>query len=223
MIILIKIAGFLFLFIMVLYGIILPTFGYKVEIDDLDAELKKINENPKKFQLSIGLALIHNASVITLTILLFIVYGPPYNIILGIILLICRIGEGLILTYNDKNYGGFLSMARKYSSTSGAGKDSLSDIARTINKTISSRFKFAMILWAIGSLAFSIALVTYGVVPPFIGWLGIVASIFIGIDNVIGLVKPNLKTKPSFKILLVIGGLSAIAFEVILGVFLLFF
>ena len=216
-------SGFLFLFILVLYLILLPAFGYKVEIGDLDAELQKINDNPKKFQLSIGLALIHNVSVITLTIILFIVFGPPYNIILGIVLLICRIGEGLILIYNDKNYGGFLNMARRYSGTSGAEKNSLSDLARTITKANSSRFKYAMILWTIGTLAFSIVLVTYGVVPPFIGWLGIVASILIGFDNVIGLAKPNLKTKPSFRVLLVIGGLSAISFEVIIGGWLLFY
>jgi hypothetical protein len=217
-------SGFLFLFILVVYLIFLPVLGYKVEISDLDAELQKINDNPKKFQISIGLALIHNASVITLTIMLFIVFGlPPNNIILGIVLLICRMGEGLILIYNDKNYGGFLKIARQYSSTSGAEKSSLSDLARTITETNSSRFKFAMILWSIGSLAFSIMLVTYDVVPPFIGWLGIVASILIGFENGIELVKPNFKTKTIFKVLLVISGLSAIIFEVLIGVWLLFY
>ena len=223
MILLIKLAGFLFLFILVLYLILLPAFGYKVETDYSEVWLQEINDDPKKFQLSIGLALIHNVSVITLTIILFIVFGPPYNIILGIVLLICRMGEGLILIYNDKNYGGFLKIARQYSSTSGAEKSSLSDLARTITETNSSRFKFGMILWSIGSLAFSIVLVTYVLVPLFIGWLGIVASILIGLGNGIELIKPNFKTNRSFKILTVIGGLSAIIFEVILGVLLLFF
>jgi len=223
LLILIKLAGFLFLFIMVLYLILLPAFGYKVETDYEEAWLQKINDNPKKFQFSIGLALIHNISVITLTIILFIVYGPPYNIILGIVLLICRMGEGLILIYNDKKYGGFLKIARQHSSTSGAEKSSFSDSARTITETNSSRFKFGMILWSFGSLAFSIVLVTYGVVPLFIGWLGIVASILIGLGNGIELIKPNFKTKRSFKVLTVISGLLAIIFEVIIGVFLLFF
>jgi len=219
-----RLSGFLFLFILVLYLFILPALGYKAEIgdNDLDAELQKININPKKFQISIGLALIHNTCVITLTIMLFIIFSP-YNIILGIVLLIFRIGEGLILSYNDKNYGGFLNIARKYSLTSGAEKISLIDLARNITKSNSSRFKFAMIGWSLGSLAFSIVLVTYGGVTPFIGLFGIVSSILIGFDNVIGLVKPNLKTKLSFKVLLAIGGLSAISFEVILGVWLLFF
>jgi hypothetical protein len=223
MILLTKLAGFLFLFIIVLYLILLPAFGYKTETDYSETWLQNFNDNPKKFQLSIGLALIHNVSVITLTIILFIVFGPPNNIILGIVLLICRMGEGLILIYNDKNYGGFLKIARQYSSTSDAEKSSLSDLARIITEKISSRFKFAMILWSIGSLAFSIVIVTYGVVFPLIGWLGIVASILIGLSNGIELTKPNFKTKNGFKILSIVGGLSAITFEVIIGVVLLFF
>ena len=81
-----KLAGFLFLFIMVLYIIILPAFGYKVEIKDFDTELLRISDNPKKFQLTIGLALIHNISFITLTIILFIVFGPQYNLMIVIVL-----------------------------------------------------------------------------------------------------------------------------------------
>ena len=201
----------------------LPVFGYKVETSYSESWLQEINDAPKKFQLSIGLALIHNVSVITLTIILFVIFGLPYNIILGIVLLICRMGEGLILIYDDKNYGGFLKIARQYSSTSGAEKSSLSDSARTITETNSSRFKFAMILWSIGTLAFSIVLVAYGGVPLFIGWLGIVAGILIGFGNGIELTKPNFKQKRGFQVLTVIGGLVAIIFEVIIGGWLLFF
>jgi len=110
-----RLSGFLFLFIIFLYLILLPALGYKAEIDDSDAEIQKINDDPKKFQISIGLALIHNVLVITLTIMLFIVFGPPDNILLGIVLIIFRIGEGLILSYNDKNYWDLLNIARKYS------------------------------------------------------------------------------------------------------------
>ncbi len=217
MIILMRLSGFLFLFILVLYMILLPALGYKGEIGDPDAELQKINDHPKKFQISIGLSIIHNVIVITLTIMLFIVFGPPYNIILGIVLIIFRIGEGLILIYNDKNYEGLLNIARKYSGTSGTEKTSLSDLVRSFTKTRSSRFALAMICWSIGSLAFSILLVTYAVVPLFIGWLGIVASISVGFANGAKLMKHNIM------VLMVIGGLVAILFEVLIGVWLLFF
>jgi hypothetical protein len=212
-------SGFLFLFILVLYLIVLPALGYKVEIGDIDSELQKINNDAKKFQISIGLALVHNAIVITLTIMLFIVFSP-YNIILGIVWTISRIGEGLILIYNDKNYGGLLNIAKKYSGTSGAEKTSLSDLVRIITDKKSSTFNFAMIFWSIGTFAFSIVLVTSGVVPPFIGVLGIVASISVGFFDGIKLLKLTFK---GYETLSAIGGLVAVLFEIILGGWLLFY
>ena len=208
-------SGFLFLFILVL-NLAMGALGYLMEKDDYDpdADLQKINKNPKKFQIGIMLALIEHGSVIALTIMLFIAFSP-YNILLGIVLLIFRIGESLILYLNDSNYWGFLNIARKYSVSSGAEKKSLSDLARSIFKTKDTRFKFAMICWSIGTLAFSIVLVTSEVVPQIIGWLGIVASILVGFGTGIKLVKPKFKFE-------VIGALFAMLFEVIIGGWLLF-
>ena len=215
-----SVSGFLFLFILVL-NIAMAAFGYIIEIGDydLDAELQKINNDPKKFQISLVLALIEHGSIIALAIMLFIAFSP-YNIILGIVWTTFRIGEGLIKFYNEKNYLGLLNIARQYSVTSGVEKNSLSDLARTILKTKDSRFTFAMILWSIGTLTYSIVLVTYGVVPPIIGWLGIVTSILVFFLNGIKLVKPDFKV---FKVLLAIGGLLAILFEVIIGGWLIFY
>jgi hypothetical protein len=147
--------------------------------------------------------------------MLFIVFSP-YNILLGIVLLIFRIGEGLILFYNEKNYWGFRNIARKYSVSSVAEKNSLRDLASSIFKTKNSRFKFAMFCWSIGTLAFSIILATSEVVPQIIGWLGIVASILMCFQYGLKLVKH------SSKILNIFSGLFAIIFEVIIGGWLLF-
>jgi len=136
--------------------------------------------------------------------------------VLGIVWLIFRTGEGLIQFINEPNYWGLLNIARQYSVSSGAEKKSLSDLARSIFKTKDYRFKFAMICWSIGTLAFSIVLVTSGVVPAIIGWLGIVASILVGFWNGIKIVKLNSKDFSA------IGGLSAILFEIVLGGWLLF-
>jgi len=209
-------AGFLFLFILAL-NIVMGALGYLMEKDDYDsdADLQKINKDPRKFQISIKLALIEHGCVIALTIMLFIVFSQ-YNIILGIVWTICRTGEGLIQFYNEPNYWKLLNIARQYSGSSGAEKKSLSDLARTIFKTKDSRFKFAMILWSIGTLAFSIVLVISEVVPQIIGWIGIVSSILIGFGTGIKLVKPNVKVPP-------IGALFAILFEIIIGGWLLYY
>lgn len=195
--------------------IILPAFGYKLDIDDLDAELQMINKDSKKFQISIGIALFHNVCVIILTLLLFIVFSP-YNVILGIVWTIFRIGEGLILSYNDLFYRRLLNLAKKYSGSSGAEKTSLSDLASTMTKTKSSRFAFAMIFWSIGTLAFSIVLVAYGI-APIAGWIGIVSSILVGFGNGIKYVKSK---KVLFES---IGGLVALLFEILVGAWLLIF
>jgi len=208
-------SGFLFLFILVL-NIVMGAFGYLMEKDNYDpyADLKKISKNPRKFKTGILLALIEHGSVIVLTILLFIAFSP-YTIMLGIVLLIFRIGEGLIQYINEPNYWKLIKIANQYSSTGGEQKKSLSDLARSIFQTKDTRFKFAMICWSIGTLAFSIILVTSEVVPQIIGWLGIVASILVGFGTGIKLVKPNFKGE-------IIGALFAMLFEVIIGGWLLF-
>ena len=134
---------------------------------------------------------------------------------LGIVLLIFRIGEGLIQYINEPNYWKLIKIANQYSSTGGEQKKSLSDLARSIFQTKDTRFKFAMICWSIGTLAFSIILVTSEVVPQIIGWLGIVASILVGFGTGIKLGKPNFKGE-------IIGALFAMLFEVIIGGWLLF-
>ena len=161
------------------------------------------------------LFLIEHVSIIALAVILFIVFSP-YNLILGVLWTIFRIGEGLIQIYNKKNYWGLLITAKKYSGTSGAEKNELIDIGHRILKTKNSSFTFAQILFSIGTLAYSILFVTYGVVPAIIGWLGLVASILYGISNGIKLVKPN------FKALGYLGGLLILIFEVVLGGWLLF-
>ncbi len=209
-------SGFLFLLILVL-NLVMGALGYLMETDDYDpdTDLQKINKNPQRFQASIVLALIEHGSVIALTIMLFIAFSP-HNIMLGIVWAIFRTGEGLIQFYNEPNYWRLINIARQYSGASGAEKKALSDLARSLFKTKDTRFKFAMICWSIGTLAFSIVLATSEVVPKIIGWLGIVASILVGFSTGTKLVKP------SFRDLTAIGGLTAILFEIIIGGWLLF-
>ncbi len=210
-----RLSGFLFLFI-IITNVASVAFGNKLTRDlDPDAKLQKIYDNPKKFKISIVLALIEHFGIIALAIVLFIAFGS-YSVILGIVWITFRIGEGLIDIYNEKNYWGLLNTARQYSGAGGAENNSLSDLARTILKTKEFRFTFAMTLFSIGTLAYSILFVTYGVVPPIIGWFGLVASILFGCGSAIILVKPN------FKVLGYLGGPLILLFEVVLGGWLIF-
>ena len=211
-------AGFLFLFLIVM-AFAGGGFGTSVEqtLSDLDsdAKLQKINNDPRKFKISVVLALIDHVTVISIAVVLFIAFSP-FNIILGIAWVFFRTGEGLIQIYNKKNYWGLLNLARKYSGTSGAEKNALIDLGRSILKTKNSIFISSQILFSIGTLAYSILFATSGVVPAIIGWFGIVASIAYGLGIGIILVKPN------FKVLWMFGGLLVLLFEIALGGWLLF-
>ena len=216
MIIEMLVSGFLFLFILVL-NLVMGALGYVMEKDDYDPDkdLKKINKDPKKFQMGIMLALIEHGCVIALTIVLFIAFSP-YGLLFGIVWGIFRTGEGLIQFYNEPFYWKLIDIAKKYASASDAEKKTLSDSAYKIFEGKDTRFKYAMICWSIGTLAFSIVLITSGFVPQFIGWLGLVASILVGIGTAIKLVKPKIK-------LALVGALFAILFEIIIGGWLVYY
>jgi len=210
-------AGFLFLFIIITL-ITSERFGYSVISDlDSDTKLQEINKDPKKFKIGTMLALIEHGTIIALAIMLFLAFNP-YNITLAVIWTISRITEGLINFYNAKNYWGLLNIGKKYSSSIGAEKKSLSELGLSILKTKNSVFAFAQILFSIGTLSYSILFATSGAVPvpAIIGWFGIVASILYGFGNGIILVKPN-KAMKIFRL-----GLLILIFEVVLGGWLLF-
>jgi hypothetical protein len=147
---------------------------------------------------------------------LFIAFST-YNIVLGIVWCVFRIGEALIQIYDKKNYWGLLNIAKKYSDANKAEKDVSIDLGSKILTTKDSVFTFAQILFSIGTLAYSTLFVAYGVVPIIIGWFGIVASIIYGLGNGI------FRIKHDFKVLWNIGGLLILLFELVLGGWLLFF
>ena len=213
-----RVSGFLYLYILASY-IPLAIFGYQIGWGDYDSDtiLQRINNHPTNFYISIVIALIEHASIIALAVLLFIAFGP-LSLILAIVLTTFRIGEGLIAFYNEKSYWGLVKIARQYASTSDVEKNALSDLALNILETRDFRWNIMhLIFWPIGTLAFSIVLVTSGVVPPFIGWLGIIAAL-------VSIPVSGIKlAEYDNKVLFGISGLLGISFEIIIGVWLLFY
>ena len=208
-------SGFLFLFI-IITNVASGIFGYKTFGDwESDAKLQKINKDPTKFKISVVLILIEHLSIISLAVALFITFSS-YNIILGIVWCIFRIGEGLIQIYDKKNYWGLLNLAKQYSDISGAEKDALIDLGRNILKTKEFIFGIAQLFFSVGTIAYSILFVTSGV-NPIIGWFGIVASILYGFGNIMFLINPN------FKVLWNLGGLLILLFEIVLGGWLIIY
>jgi hypothetical protein len=210
-------SGFLFLLIIIVLTLATNRFGYEIYSDlDSEAKLQRISKDPKKFKTGLGLVISEHIIIITLALMLFIAFSS-YHIILAVVWTISRSAEGAIQIYNKKSYWGLLDIARQYSGSSGAKKKRLQDLGHSILKTKNSVFSFAQILFSIGTLSYCILFVTYGVVPPIIGWFGLVAGILYGFGNGIRLVKPN------FNALWNLGGLLIWIFELILGGWLLFY
>jgi len=209
-------AGFLFLFIIITL-VLAERFSYSV-MSDLDSEtkLQEINKDPKKFKIGTMLALIEHGTIIALAITLFLAFNS-FNLTLAVIWTISRVTEGLIDFYNEKNYWGLLNIARQYSASSGAEKQSLSELGYSILKTKNRVLAFAQILFSIGTLSYSILFATSEavLVPTLIGWFGIIASILYGFANGIIIVKPE-KARKFFVV-----GILILIFELILGGWLL--
>jgi hypothetical protein len=211
-----SLAGFLFLLIIII-NVVSERFGY-ITFNELEPEVKlqKINKNPKDFKISVVLIIGEHVCIIALAVMLFIAFNS-YSIMLALVWTISRAGEGLIQIYYKKSYWGLLNFAKQYPGTGGLEKKALIDSSRSILKTKDSSFTFAQILFSIGTLAYCIMFVTYGVVPAIIGWVGLVASITYGFGNGIRIVKAN------FKALWYLGGLLILIFEIVLGGWLLFY
>ena len=214
--IVIKLSGFLFLFI-IITNILSGIFGYKT-LGNLNAktQLQKVTNSPRNFKISVVLILIEHLSIISLAITLFIAFNS-YNLILGFVWCISRIVEALVQIYDKKNYWGLLNIAKQYSDTPDTEKDGLIDLTNSILNTKTARFSFAQMLFSVGTFAYSLLFVIYGVEPILIGWFGIIASILYGLGNGISHIKRN------FKILWNVGGLLILFFELVLGGWLFFF
>jgi hypothetical protein len=210
------ISGLFFLLI-IITNLASNRFGYQTFGDlDKEAKLEKISKDPRRFKISFALILIEHFVIILLAVTLFFAFNA-YNLILAIIWTISRSTEGLIQIINKKSYWGLLNIAKKFTAASDAEKKSLDDLRLNLLKSKMSNFLFAQIFFSIGTLAYSILFVVYGVIPVFIGWFGIVASIIYGFGNGLFFVKPNFKAQWS------LGGLLILIFEIILGSYLIYY
>ena len=209
----VQISGFLFLMIIVVLVLASSRYGYEIFSElDPEAQLKKINDNPKKFRTGTVLVVIEHCIIITLAVTLFLAFSP-YNILLGAVWVITRGVEGLIQINNKRKYLGLQDIASQYSKATSAETETLFNSALEILKSKNSTFSYAQFLFSIGTLAYSIVFVVNNVLPGliYVGWFGIIASIIYGFGNAAKYVKPN------FNALWNLGGLLIWIFELVLG------
>jgi hypothetical protein len=213
----VEISGLFLLLIIVVLVIASSKYGYEIFSElDSKAKLQEISEDPRKFRTGAILAVIEHVFIIALAVSMFIAFSP-YQLLLGVIWISARMVEGLIQIYRKRDYLGLLNVADQYSKASDSAKDALSDSALVILKSKNSTFSIAQILFSIGTLAYSIVFAFYvTVVPVFIGWFGIVASIIYGLGN--GLTRVRADSRALWNL----GGLLIWIFELVLGGWLMF-
>ena len=191
-------------------------FGHET-FSDLNSErkLQQINEDPKKFKINVILLLLEHSCIITLAISLFLAFNS-YNIILGLIWLASRFVEGLIQIINKRSFWSLRDIAEKYSVSNGSEKEEAINVGYKILKKKNLSFAIAQIFFFIGTLAYSLLFLIFEVIPVFIAWFGVIASVIYGIGNIIFLIKPTSKVMWS------LGGLLILVYEVMLGGCLIF-
>ena len=159
--------------------------------------------------MSVITAIVSHVCIIALTGMLYISFSP-HNKSLASIGTLFRLGEGIVLIYNEFIYHRLLNMAREYALVE-SDKNELREAGNLILQNKSWGFLLGLLLLSIGALAYSVLLVNSGAIPVKIAWLGIVA----GIISVIGtLIKFAV---PSLGVVHALGLLLMMIFEILFG------
>ena len=208
-----KLCGVLYLFILITSAAS-AALGNRNDEKDASLKLTAISENPGQFRMSVNIALVSHLGILAISGMLFFVFST-YDRSLALIGSVFRIGEGLMLLYNEISVLRLLVIAKEYALTD-SNKESLRLLGEQILQSKNTRFLLGLLLLSIGALAYCIMFVQSGAIPSRIAWLGLAA----GIISAIGIL---VKFASGFETVYAIGLLSMMVFEVVFGGWLLFF
>jgi len=206
-----KLCGFLYLFILVTSAVS-ATLGNRNDETDSASKLPTISENPGQYRMSVIIAIISHLGIVAITGMLFLAFSS-YDRPLALIGSVFRLGEGLVLLYNEVSVLRLLDVAKEYALTD-INKDSLRILGDQILQTKNTRFLLGLLLLSIGALAYCILFVQSGSIPSMIAWLGLAASIISAIGILV-------KFASGSGTVYAIGLLSMMVFEVVFGGWLL--
>jgi len=208
-----KLCGFFYFFILVTSAVS-AGLGNKNDERDSASKFSIITENPSQYKMSVNIALISHLGILVISGMLFLAFSSNGRS-LALIGSAFRIGEGLLLLYNEVNVLKLINLAKEYALTE-SNKESLRLLGDQILQTKNTTFLLGLLLLGFGAIAYCLMFLQSGVIPSMIAWLGLVAGIF----TVIGIL---VNFAFGFGTVYVIGMLSMMVFEVIFGGWLLFF
>ena len=191
-------------------------FGYQTFGDlESEASLQEIAQNPRRFKTGFALIIIEHLSIISLAATLFIAFRR-LNVAFAVVWLVSRGSEGVIQIVEKRSYWRLLEAARRFSGAKGDERSEWAGLRVDILRSKRATFLFAQILFAVGTLSYSLLFAIQGVVPPLLAWFGVAAAVLYGFGS--GLTIRN----RDFRAVWNIGGLCILIFEAVLGGWLLF-
>ena len=208
-----KLCGFLYIFILVTSA---ASAGLGNRNDEKDSGLKFpiIAENPSQYSNGVYLGIISHLGILAISGMLFLAFSS-FDRSLAMIGSLLRLGEGLILIYNEVSVLRLLDMAKEYMLTD-SSKAGLRMLGDQILQTKNTRFMVGLLFLAVGAIIYGILFIQSEAIPPIIAWLGLAAGTISSIGILITFAT-------GFDLIYSIGLVSIMVFEVIFGGWLLFY
>jgi len=208
-----KLCGFFYIFILATNA---ASVGLGNRIDETDSVSKflSILEDPDRYRRSVFVALGSHLGIVMISGALFMAFGS-YNRQLALIGSISRMSEALVMIYGEVTVLRLIDLSREYVSVN-SNKETLRLVGDQILRTKNTGVDLGLLLLSIGAIAYCVMFVQSGAVPSRIAWLGLAA----GVISVIGIV---IKFASRFSSIAIIGMVLMMVFEVVFGVWLLFF
>jgi hypothetical protein len=211
-----RVTGFLYLFVLATSAL---SAGLIVRPDTSPDEtantLNNFAKNHDLYLIGVIIDLVSHMAIVALACALYLTFNPK-NRSLALLGTLWRVVEGGILAFNEISNLVLLTIAQDYVVAETTEAIPLLTIGRTIILMEYSGFMIGLTFFALGSLAYSVLFVSSKAVPLPLGYLGVFASIL----NVSGILLSLVI--PSLIIIYTIGFFLIMAFELILGFWLLF-
>ena len=208
-----KLCGFFYIFILATNA---ASVGLGNRIDETDSVSKflAILEDPDRYRRSVFVAIGSHLGIVMISGALFMAFSS-YNRPLALIGSISRVGEALVMIYGEVSVLRLIDLAREYVSVN-SNKETIRLVGDHILRTKNTGVDLGLLLLSIGAIAYCVMFVQSGAVPSRIAWLGLAA----GVISVIGIV---IKFASRFSSIAIIGMVLMMVFEIVFGVWLLFF
>lgn len=174
-----RIAGFTYLFYAAI-GICSEFLMHQARgADGGAAQIVHIGQYATNVRLSILITLLESFSALVLGVTLYAITRDQDNE-LALLVLVCRIAEGILGTLNIPRYLGLLGLARSGVGT-GAADIATTNALRAFVLMPGPSVPIGSIFFAVGTLVFSWLLLRGRMVPVSLAWLGVFASALLAV------------------------------------------